>query len=187
MTLAIIIIAIIVLIVIWAIVTYNGLVSLRNRVDQSWSQISVQLQRRADLIPNLAETVKGYSKHESELLSSVTAARADATKAAKSGSVSDAEAAEASYRLARLNINAVAEAYPDLKASSNYSQLQEELSSTENRVAASRQFYNEAVQLYNTKTETIPSNIIASIGSFTRRDLFEVDDEAARAVPKVSF
>ena len=180
-------VVIIAIVVIWAIVAYNGLISLRNRVDQSWAQISVQLQRRSDLIPNLAETVKGYAQHESSVFSAITTARADASRAAQSGSVSDAQAAESSYRTARLAINAVAEAYPDLKASQNYSQLQEELASTENRVAASRQFYNEAVQLFNTKIESVPTNIVASLGHFTQRESFDVEDESVRKAPKLSF
>jgi LemA protein len=187
MVFAIILIVVTVLIVLWGLSAYNGLVGLRNRVDSSWAQIEVQLQRRFDLIPNIVETVKGYAKHESDTLNAVTQARASAGKALASGSVADAKQAEQDYHAAKVAINAVSEAYPDLKASDNFKGLQEELVSTENKVAAARQFYNDTVMLYNTKKETVPTNLIAGFGDFPKKDLFEVADETVRVAPKVSF
>ena len=187
MIFGIIVIVLLVVLIAYCVSAYNTLVSLKNRTDSSWAQIEVQLQRRFDLIPNLVEVVKGYAKHESDVLTAVTAARASASKAIKSGTVSDAKVAEKDYQAARLAINAVSEAYPDLKASKNFSSLQEELVTTENKVAAARQFYNDAVMLYNTKKETVPTNLIAGFGDFPKKDLFEVADETVRVAPKVSF
>lgn len=168
----------------WAIGIYNGLVGLRNQVKNAWSQIDVQLKRRHDLIPNLVETVKGYASHESGTLQAVTDARAKAVSADGVAAQSQAEG-ELSSALGRLMV--VVEAYPDLKANQNFLGLQEELSSTENKIGFSRQHYNDQVMIYNTKTEVFPASIIAGMFNFKQEAFFELDSEAERAVPKVSF
>jgi len=165
---------------------YNGLVGARNQVKNAWAQIDVQLKRRHDLIPNLTETVKGYMQHERGTLEAVTSARTTAIKAADSGVAAQARAeGELSQALGRLF--AVAENYPDLKASQNFVALQEELTSTENKISFARQFYNDSVLQYNNKTQMFPSNIIAAMGGFKAGEFFEVTDTAERDVPKVSF
>jgi len=165
---------------------YNGLVGARNQVKNAWAQIDVQLKRRHDLIPNLVETVKGYMQHERGTLEAVTNARTTAIKAADSGVAAQAKAeGELSQALGRLL--AVAENYPDLKASQNFLALQEELTSTENKISFSRQFYNDSVLQFNNKTQMFPSNIIASMGGFKAGEFFEVTDTAERDAPKVSF
>ncbi len=165
---------------------YNGLVGLRNQVKNSWAQIDVQLKRRYDLIPNLVETVKGYAKHEREVFENVTKARNMAQQLSSSGPGVRAQAeGELSAVLGRLL--AVAEAYPDLKANQNFLALQEELSSTENKISFSRQFYNDSVLGYNNKIQMFPSNIIASMFGFVMSEFFEVKVEAERTAPKVSF
>ncbi|MCX5992623.1 MAG: LemA family protein [Chloroflexi bacterium] len=165
---------------------YNGLVGARNQVKNAWAQIDVQLKRRHDLIPNLTETVKGYMRHERGTLEAVTNARTTAIKAADSGVAAQARAeGELSQALGRLF--AVAENYPDLKASQNFLALQEELTSTENKISFSRQFYNDSVLQFNNKTQMFPSNIIASMGGFKAGEFFEVTDTVEREVPKVSF
>jgi LemA protein len=180
---AIIIIVIIVLAVITFVVLYNGLVQLRNRIDNAWSQISVQLQRRHDLIPNLVETVKGYAAHERQTLEAVVQARNNAVQAQ-----GPAEQAQAENVLtgALRQLFAVAEAYPDLKANQNFLYLQEELTSSEDRVAYARQFYNDSVLKYNNKRQSLPSNLIAGMFNFQPREYFEGED-AAREVPRVQF
>jgi len=181
-----VIIGIVVVLILGFVATYNGLVRLRNQMKNAWAQIDVQLKRRHDLIPNLVETVKGYAKHERETLDSVTNARNLAQAAVGSGVAAQAKAeGELSGFLSRLL--AVAEAYPDLKANQNYLALQEELSSTENKIGFSRQFYNDSVLGYNNKTQMFPSNIIASMFSFKEGEFFEIDAPAEREVPKVSF
>jgi len=165
---------------------YNGLVGARNQVKNAWAQIDVQLKRRHDLIPNLVETVKGYMQHERGTLEAVTNARTTAIKAADSGVAAQAKAeGELSQALGRLL--AVAESYPDLKASQNFLALQEELTSTENKISFSRQFYNDSVLQFNNKTQMFPSNIVASMGGFKAGEFFEVTDTAEREAPKVSF
>ena len=161
----------------WALATYNRLVRQRNQVDASWAQIDVQLKRRYDLIPNLVETVKGYAAHERGTLDAVVQARNSAVAAAGQGAATRAEAENAlTQTLGRLF--ALAEAYPNLKANENFMSLQGELSGTEDKIAYARQFYNSAVQTYNTSTQSIPTNIIAGVGGFKARDLFEaVGDE----------
>ncbi len=161
----------------WALGTYNRLVRQRNQVDASWAQIDVQLKRRYDLIPNLVETVKGYAAHERGTLDAVVQARNSAVAAAGQGAATRAEAENAlTQTLGRLF--ALAEAYPNLKANENFMSLQGELSGTEDKIAYARQFYNSAVQTYNTSTQSIPTNIIAGIGGFKARDLFQaVGDE----------
>jgi LemA protein len=168
----------------WAIGIYNGLVGLRNQVKNAWSQIDVQLKRRHDLIPNLLETVKGYAAHEKGTLQAVTEARAKAVSAEGVAAQSKAEG-ELSSALGRLMV--VVEQYPDLKANQNFLSLQEELTSTENRIGFSRQHYNDSVMIYNTKTEVFPANVIAGMFSFKQESFFELEDVGERAVPQVKF
>lgn len=174
---------IIALIVIWAITTYNSLVKLRNKCENAWSQVSVVLKRRADLIPNLVETVKGYAKHESETLEKVMAARNAFTNAATPEDMM-ASSGEITRALGRLF--AVAEAYPDLKANQNFTSLQNDLRDTENKIQYARQFYNDAVNAFKNKCEMFPSNIIANMGGFKPMPFFEAE-EADKEVPKVQF
>ena len=180
-------VAIIAIVVIWAVVQYNRLVSLRNIVDESFGQIETQLQRRFDLIPNLVETAKQYAKHEAGVFAAVTEARAQASTAAASGSPEGLAKADKLFHDAALQINAVAKAYPGLKASANFGQLQEELASTENKVSFSRQAYNDSVNEYNTKREQFPSNLIAGAFKFSPRDMFSVDDPEVRRAVRVDF
>jgi LemA protein len=179
-----IILAIIVIIVINFISIYNSLVRLKNQIKNAWSQIDVQLKRRHDLIPNLIETVKGYMTHERETLENITNAR---SKAMSAGSVSEKSAAEGALSQAIGKFYAVAEGYPDLKANQNFLSLQEELTSTENRIAFARQSYNDQVLFYNNKIQMFPSNIIAGMFNFTQEDYFQIEDKAQREVPKVDF
>ena len=182
---AIVIIAILVIVVLWAVGAYNGLVKLRNLVQEAWHQIDTELQRRHDLIPNLVETVKGYATHERETFEAVTQARA---AAANPGS-SPAEQAQQENVLTQAlgRLFAVAEAYPELKANVNFLQLQTELANTEDRVAAGRRFYNANVRELNTKIETVPTSFIASIFKFVKAEYFETEDPAARQAPTVQF
>ncbi len=175
---------IIAVLVIWVIGVYNSLVGLRNRVKESWAQVDVQLKRRFDLIPNLMETVKGYMNHERETLEAVTQARAAVSGA---GDMESRMAAEAGLTGALGRLFAVSEAYPDLKASTNFLALQEELTSTENKIGFARQFYNETVMNMNNKVQMFPGNIIAGMFNFQTEKFFEVADEAQREAPKVSF
>lgn len=178
------IIAIPVAILAYVLVAYNSLVRRRNQATEAWSDIDVQLKRRHNLIPNLVETVKGYATHERNTLDSVTKARTSALSA-----TTPAEHAKAENALSSTlkTLFAVSEQYPDLKSNTNFLELQRELSDTENKIQASRRFYNGVVRDYNTAIETVPSNIIASIFSFAKREFFELDNEAERAVPAVSF
>jgi LemA protein len=175
---------ILILLVGWIIVMYNGLVALRNTVRNAWSQIDVQLKRRHDLIPNLVETVKGYAGHEKETLENVTRARSQAVSAEGVQAHSQAEQA-LTGALGRLML--VVEQYPDLKANQNFLALQEELTSTENKIGFARQHYNDTVMTLNTRIESVPTNIVAGMFHFEREDFFELVDEAAREAPKVSF
>lgn len=168
----------------YVLLAYNGLVRRRNQVDEAWSDIDVQLKRRHDLIPNLVSTVKGYASHEREAFESVTNARAQALSAKTPGEQAKAEN-ELTSTLKTLF--AVAEAYPDLKANANFLELQRELSDTENKVQAARRFYNGNVRDFNTAIQTVPTNIIANMFGFKGRDFFELEDEAARSVPKVQL
>jgi LemA protein len=166
--------------------TYNGLVRLRNQVKNAWAQIDVQLKRRYDLIPNLVETVKGYTTHERETLESVTNARNIAQQTASSGAGARGKAeSELSSAISRLLV--VVENYPDLKANQNYLALQEELTSTENKISFSRQYYNDSVLRYNNQTQMFPSNFIASMTGFKASEFFEVTLAAEREAPQVSF
>ncbi len=173
----------VVLLVLVFILSYNGLVRLRNRIDNAWSQIDVQLKRRYDLIPNLVETVKGYASHERQVLENVTQARANAINAQGPAQQADAENMLSG---ALKSLFAVAEAYPDLKANQNFLSLQEELTSTEDRVAYARQFYNDSVLSYNNKLQTFPRNVIAGIFNFEKREYFEGEPEATGPV-RVQF
>ncbi|MFY9201666.1 MAG: LemA family protein [Methanosarcina flavescens] len=165
------------------VIIYNDLIKQRNRVENAWAQIDVQLKRRYDLIPNLVETVKGYAKHEKTLLEDITKARAAVMSA---NSIS--ETAEASNYLSSTlkSLFAVAENYPELKANQNFMQLQKDLMETENKIAYSRQFYNDTVMKYNISIQTIPKNIVASLMGFKKKDLFETQ-QAERETPKVKF
>ncbi|MBQ1336733.1 MAG: LemA family protein [Thermoguttaceae bacterium] len=179
----------------WGVGVYNGLVKLRNRYKNAFSQIDVQLKRRYDLIPNLVETVKGYLKHESQTLEAVVRARGAAVgasqqAAAQPGDVASMEklnAAEGALTGALGRLLVVCEAYPDLKANQNMLALQEELTSTENKIGFARQGYNDAATQYNTKREVFPSNIVAGIFNFGEAALFEIADQGEREAPKVSF
>jgi LemA protein len=179
-----IVVAIVVLLVIALVVLYNRLVQLRNRVDNAWAQIEVQLKRRHDLIPNLVETVKGYAAHERETFENVTRARAAAVAAQGPQAQSEAEGL-LGQALGRLF--AVAEAYPELQADENFRQLQTELGETENRIAVSRQVYNDTVLTYNNAIQTVPGTFLAGPFGFTKREFFEVEDLAQREVPRVDF
>jgi len=163
---------------------YNSLVQLRNRVKNAWSQIDVQLKRRHDLIPNLVETAKGYMQHERETLTAITDAR---SRAMGADSVAQKGQAEGQLSGALSKFMLVVENYPDLKANQNFLALQEELTSTENKIAFSRQSYNDQVLFYNNKTEMFPSNILAGMFNFNREEFFELDDETERVAPKVQF
>ena len=177
-------IAIIVLLIIWIIGIYNGLVSSRQKVDNACSQIDVTLQRRFDLIPNFVETVKGYMNHESETFEKITALR---TSWANSSSVEEKANLNNELSGALKTIMAVSENYPDLKSNTNFSELSEELRNTENKIAFSRQFYNDSVTRYNTKLELFPSNIVANMFNFKPKSLFAAESAEARKNVKVDF
>lgn len=175
-------------VVIGGVVSYNRFVAQRASIDSSWASIDVELQRRHDLIPNLVNTVKGYASHEREVLESVTNARARAADLEQRGAPAGEQAqAENALTQSLGRLFAVAENYPDLKADQNFLALQRQLTETEDRIAASRRLFNIEVQQYNRRVESVPSNIIANIGNFDRRDFFEVEDPAARAPVNVQF
>lgn len=184
MSAVLVLLGVLVALVLWFVSVYNGLVHLRNFVDNAWAQIDVQLKRRHDLIPNLIESVKGYMSHERGTLEAITKARASAMNAHGPAEAGQAEAA-LSGALRGLMVNI--ERYPELKASQNFLALQEELSSTENKISFARQAYNDSVTRYNSRIQTIPANLVAGPAGFTKRDLFELTDAAERAAPKVSF
>jgi len=175
---------IIVLLIMFVIGIYNALVRLRNQVDNSWSQIDVQLKRRHDLIPNLVETAKGYMKHERGTFEAITEAR---SKAMGAGTVADAAKAEGALGEALSKFMLVVENYPDLKANQNFLAVQEELTSTENKISFARQNYNDQVLFFNNKIQMFPSNMVANSFNFSKRDFFELESEAEREVPKVKF
>ena len=183
-TLTWIIVIVVAAIIFWIVATYNRLVSLKNRTEEGWSDIDVQLKRRYDLIPNLMETVKGYAKHEEGVFSKVTEAR---TSAMSAQGVEAKGQAENMLTGALKSLFAVAEAYPDLKASVNFAKLQDELSDTENKIQASRRFYNGMVRDLNTMLETFPSNIVGNMFKFAKREFFEIENEAAKQNVKVEF
>jgi len=184
MTPAIILIAILAVVVLWFISTYNGLISWRNRVKDAWSQIDVQLKRRYDLIPNLVETVKGYATHEQTVFENVTKARAASMQAQ---GVEETAKAENQLSQTLKSLFAVSENYPELKANQNFLALQEELSSTENKISFARQFYNDSVMEYNTRLQRIPANLVASIGNFQPEQFFQVGSADERQAVKVQF
>jgi LemA protein len=175
---------IVVLFLLFIIGIYNTLIQLRNQVDNSWSQIDVQLKRRHDLIPNLVETAKGYMTHERGTFEAITNARSQAMGAKN---VAEAAKAEGALGQALSKFMLVVENYPDLKANQNFLALQEELTSTENKISFSRQSYNDQVLFFNNKIQMFPSNIIGAVFNFTKRDFFELEDVGERQVPKVSF
>ena len=169
---------------IWVISIYNSLVKSKLKVDNAWSQIDVQLQRRFDLIPNFVETVKGYMKHEYETFEKITALR---TSWANSSSVGEKAKLDGELSGTLKTIMAVSENYPELKANTNFSELSEELRNTENKISFSRQFYNDSVTMYNTKLELFPSNIVAGMFNFKARELFAAENDEARKNVKVDF
>ena len=175
-----IILGVIVVLAIYVWITYNSLISLRVRVDEAWSDVTVQLKRRADLLPNLVESVKGYAAHEKSVFEAVTQARAETISAQ---SPAEATLAEGHMQQALKSIFAVAEAYPQLQASQNFLQLQSELVDTENKIQASRRFFNGGVREYNTKLQLFPNNLFAKMFGFEARDFFEVDNVAAISEP----
>lgn len=170
-------------VILWAILSYNRLITLRNRVKNAWHQVDVQLRRRYDLIPNLVETVKGYAEHEKEVFKKVTEARANAINARN---VKEQQKAENQLTETLKSLFAVAENYPELKASENFMMLQEELSGTENKIAYSRQFYNDSVMSYNTAIQKFPINIMASAFNFKEEDYFEIEEGTGEPI-KVDF
>jgi LemA protein len=180
----IIIVAILVVLVLIFIGVNNSMIGARNRVDEAWSGIDVQLKRRHDLVPNLVETVKGYATHERETFEKVTEARADAMKAQ-----GPAQAGAAEGRLSAVlgDLRAIAENYPDLRATENFQQLQRELTELEDEIQAARRIYNSNVQTYNTKIQVFPNTVIASMRNFEAREFFEITDEAEREPARVSF
>ena len=181
-----IILAIIVILVIWIIGIYNGLVGLRNQTKNAWSQIDVQLKRRHDLIPNLIETVKGYMQHERGTLEAVTNAR-NLAQSVANGSPAERAAAEGQLGGALARLLVVVENYPNLKANQNFLALQEELTGTENKISFSRQYYNDSILGYNNKIQMFPSNVIAGMTGFKQGEFFEVKAPDEREAPKVSF
>jgi LemA protein len=172
------------LLVLWVVLAYNALIKARNKVDEAWSGIDVQLKRRHDLVPNLVETVKGYAAHERETLQNVTEARAAAVEAGDPRAV---ERAESKLTSALGAINALAEAYPQLRAAENFQRLQAELAGIEDEIQASRRIYNANVQHYNTRAQQFPTLLVAGLLSFGPRDFFEIEVAAERAVPQVAF
>ena len=179
-----IVIGLLVAVILYFVAIYNGLVRLRVACENAWSQIDVQLKRRHDLIPNLIETVKGYMTHERDTLENITRARSSAVDAS---SVADKSKAESELSGALQRFNLVVENYPDLKANQNFLSLQEELTSTENKISFARQAYNDQVLFYNNKIEMFPSNILAGMFNFIKEEFFEIEVEAERDVPKVKF
>ena len=178
--LLLIVVGVVLVLGIYVVAVYNALIRLRNRVDEAWSDITVQLKRRADLIPSIVETVKGYAAHERDVFEQVTRARAETISAE---TPAEASVAENHMQQALKSIFAVAEAYPQLQASQNFLQLQSELVDTENKIQASRRFYNGGVREFNIKVQTFPNNLFARMMGFSERDFFEVEDSAAIAEP----
>lgn len=183
MTIGLILLGIVVILAIFIIAMYNGLITLKNRVDEAWSDISVQLKRRYDLIPNLISTVKGYAAHEKEVFEKVTEAR---TRAMNAGTTADKAEAENMLSGTLKSLFAVSENYPDLKANQNFLELQRELTDTEDKIMASRRFYNGNVRDFNTKLQVFPTNMIAGMLKFTAREFFEMDEKEKENV-KVEF
>ena len=183
MPVIIVLVAIVVVVLLWMIAAYNGLVGKRVPAQEAWSQIDVQLKRRYDLIPNLVETVKGYAAHEKGTLEAVIQAR-NSAMAVGGDNVAQKAQAENVLSGALRQLFALSEAYPNLKANENFARLQEELTGTENRIAFARQYYNDAVSVYNTSCQTFPSNVIAGMFKFQAREFFQVEAPAEREAPK---
>lgn len=179
----VVIVIIVLALAIWGVVAYNRLVRLRNRTDNAWAQIDVQLRRRHDLIPNLVETVKGYASHERGTLEAVVEARNAAVAA---GDIAEKAHAENLLTGALRQLFALAEAYPELRASENFRSLQQQLAETENKIAVSRQIYNDATLTFNNAVQTVPTNVIANLAGFSPRPYFEVEEDA-RSVPQIDF
>ena len=179
-----VVIGIVGVVILWWIATYNRMIVLRNRIENAWSQVDVQLRRRYDLIPNLVKTVQGYAAHERQTFEEVTKARQAGIDAR---TVQDQAMAENLITQALKRLFAVAEAYPQLRATENFQQLQEELSGTESKIAYSRQFYNDTVLSYHNLIQAFPAKIVAGMGGFQKRDYFEIEDEAARGPVQVQF
>jgi LemA protein len=184
MTAMYVVLAALALLALWSVLAYNSLIGSRNKVDEAWSGIEVQLERRHDLVPNLVETVKGYAAHERATLQSVAVARLAAVEAGDPAAV---ERAEARLTSALGGINALAEAYPELRASENFQRLQTELAAIEDEIQAARRIYNANVQRYNTRTQRFPTLVVAGMLSFAPRDFFEVESRAERGLPQVAF
>ena len=185
MTLAIVIVIVaVVLLALALVLLYNRLVRLRNRAENAWAQVDVQLRRRYDLIPNLVEAVRGYASHERTTFDEVTKAR---TRAQEAGTVEDQAQAENALTAAIGRLFAVAEAYPELRATENFQQLQSQLEDTEQKIAVARQVYNDTVLTYDTALESVPTNVVAGLFSFRPRAYFEVEEPAAREAPRVQF
>jgi LemA protein len=185
-TIVYVVLGVLVVLVVWYIVVNNSLIRARNKVDEAWSGIDVQLKRRHDLIPNLVETVKGYAAHERETLTRVTDARAGAM-AAENAPPAERAQAESALSRALGGIRAVAEQYPQLRATENFQQLQAQLTETEDEIQAARRIYNSNVQLYNTRIQIFPNSLVAARGEFHPREFFEIEIAAERDVPQVSF
>jgi len=179
-----IVLGVVLILVVMAVGTYNSLVSLRNRCDNGWAQVDVQLRRRYDLIPNLVETVKGYAKHEREVFEKVTEAR---SKAVNAGTIKEQGEAENMLRGALKSLFAVVENYPELKANQNFLLLQEELAGTEGKIAYARQFYNDSVMKFNVRQQVFPSNVIARMFNFKEKEYFEIEEAEAKEPVKVKF
>ncbi len=183
MSIGLILVILLAAVLLWGVMIYNGLIRLKNRVDEAWSDIDVQLKRRYDLIPNLVNTVKGYAAHEKEIFEKVTEAR---SRAMGAGTALDKAQAENALTNSLKSLFAIAEAYPDLKANQNFLELQKELTDTEDKIQAARRFYNGNVRDFNTKIEIFPNNIFAGIMNFTKREFFEAE-EGEKEVVKVEF
>lgn len=187
MSLSLILLIILGVVVLWIILTFNRLITLRNRVKEAWSDIDVQLKRRHDLIPNLVESVKGYLKHERELLENITKSRSQAMDAQQAGDTASLAKAESALGQLLNGLRIAVEAYPDLKANTTVTQLMDELSDTENKIMASRRFYNGQVRDFNTKLEVFPTNMIGNALKFTKFEFFEIQDPAERENVKVQL
>ena len=187
MTILYIVLGVVVVVLLAVVSLYNGLIRLKNRVDEAWSDIDVQLKRRYDLIPNLIETVKGYAAHESATLEKVVSARNAAMSAQKSGNIEEQVKAENTLSGTLKSIFALSESYPDLKANQNFLELQRELTDTEDKIQAARRFYNGNVRDFNTKLQVFPSNLIAGFLKFSARKFFELENEKERENIQVKF
>lgn len=187
MSLSLILLIVVVLVIVWLIAVYNGLIRLKNRVEEAWSDIDVQLKRRHDLIPNLVASVRGYLTHERELLEKITASRSQAMQAQSAGDTAGLARAESMLGNLLGNLRVAVEAYPDLKANTTVTQLMDELSDTENKIMAARRFYNGQTRDFNTKLEVFPTHMIGGMLKFTKFEFFEIEDKAERANVQVKL